>query len=143
MEKKPGFGMLVLAMLAGFALFCGGWYLSRAALPEPWRVNASRRPAAEESIPLEEPGQEASSYPESLLPDERIDINSADAYDLQRLPGIGEKRALDIIAWREEHGPFQSVDGLEQVSGIGPGILEGLREYAWAGQPDGAPAGGS
>ena len=68
--------------------------------------------------------------PDSLLPGEVIYINAADVYELQRLPGIGEKRAMDIIAWREEHGPFQAVDELTSVSGIGPGILEGLREYA-------------
>ena len=45
------------------------------------------------------------------------------------LPGIGEKRAQDIVAYREEHGPFETVDELDNVSGIGPGILEGLREY--------------
>ena len=58
---------------------------------------------------------------------------TADVYDLQRLPGIGEKRAQDIIAWREEHGPFQTVDELTNVSGIGPVILENLREYVKAG----------
>ena len=50
--------------------------------------------------------------------------------DLQRLPGIGEKRAQAIVAYREEHGPFQTVDELDKVEGIGEGILAGLREYA-------------
>ena len=59
--------------------------------------------------------------------------STADAYDLRRLPGIGEKRAEDIIAFREEHGPFQAVDELTEVSGIGPVILENLREYVTAG----------
>ena len=52
---------------------------------------------------------------------------------LSRLPGIGEKRAQAIVAWREEHGPFQSVDELVQVSGIGEKLLAGLRDYAAAG----------
>ena len=130
MGKKPKFGALVLAVLTGFVLFCGGWYLSRASLPEPWRVNTSRRPAAEGIAPAEEPAQMEAYYPESLLPGETINVNTADIYDLQRLPGIGEKRAQDIIAWREEKGLFESVDELEQISGIGPGILAGLREYA-------------
>lgn len=66
------------------------------------------------------------SKPESLLEGEVIDINSAPVEDLQRLPGIGEKRAQAIVAWREEHGPFQSVDELVQVSGIGEKLLAGL-----------------
>ena len=70
---------------------------------------------------------------QSLVEGERIDLNTAGVYDLCRLPGIGEKRAQAIAAWREEHGPFQTVDELVQVPGIGPGILEGLREYAVTG----------
>ena len=60
-------------------------------------------------------------------------VLSAPVEDLQRLPGIGEKRAQAIVAWREEHGPFQSVDELVQVSGIGEKLLAGLRDYAAAG----------
>ena len=119
----------MLALLAGFVLFCGGWYLARSSAPEPYRVNAARRPVAEEILPEEQ----ENTRPDSLLPGESININTADIYDLQRLPGIGEKRAGDIIAWREEHGPFQTVDGLTDISGIGPAILEGLREYAAVG----------
>ena len=77
------------------------------------------------------------SRPDSLLPGEKINLNTADAYELQRLPGIGEKRAEDIIAYREEHGPFETVEQLDEVSGIGPGILEGLRDYAQVAAADG------
>ena len=45
------------------------------------------------------------------------------------LPGIGEKRAADIIADREANGPFRMPEDLTRVSGIGEGILEGLLEY--------------
>ena len=45
----------------------------------------------------------------------------------------GEKRAQAIVAYREEHGPFQSVEDLTRVSGIGEGVLAGLREYASVG----------
>ena len=132
MEGKSRFGLAVLALTAAFFLICGTWYLARTTAPEPWQVSTARRPPAEylssdASEPQEDP------RPDSLLPGEVINVNTADAYDLQRLPGIGEKRARDIIAWREEHGLFQSVDGLTNVSGIGPAILENLREYAAAG----------
>lgn len=130
MEGKSSFLALVLALLAGFALFCGGWYLARTSSPEPYRVTVSRRPAEEASAPAE---REENTRPDSLLPGETIDVNTAGVYDLRRLPGIGEKRAQDIVAYREEHGPFRTVDELTEVSGIGPAILEGLREYAAVG----------
>ena len=75
--------------------------------------------------------------PDSLLEGEVIDLNTADEYDLQRLPGIGEKRAQAIVAYRAEHGPFQSVDELDRVEGIGEGILAGLREYVTVGGAEG------
>lgn len=127
MGGKSGFASAVLALFTAFVLVCGTWFLARTSSPEPYRVNTVQRPISEEA----ESGVE--SRPDSLLPGERIDVNTADVYDLQRLPGIGEKRALDIIAWREEHGPFQTVDELTGVSGIGPVILENLRPYAATG----------
>jgi competence protein ComEA len=53
-----------------------------------------------------------------------IDVNSASVEELQTLPGIGATRAADIVAYREAHGPFQRVEDIESVPGIGPGILE-------------------
>lgn len=133
MDVKSKFGVMVLFLLAGFVLFCSGWYLSRASWPEPYQINTARQPSPEDTAVPGETAVQQNGYPDSLLPGETIDINTADVYDLQRLPGIGEKRAMDIAAWREANGSFQSVDELTQVSGIGPVILEGLREYASVG----------
>lgn len=58
-----------------------------------------------------------------------VDLNTADLSLLMTLPEIGETRAAAIIAYREAHGPFQSVDELAAVEGIGAGILELVREY--------------
>ena len=49
--------------------------------------------------------------------------------ELTALPGIGEKRARDIIAYRTQNGPFRIPEDLTRVSGIGEGILEGLIDY--------------
>ena len=133
MGKKSGFPAAVLALFTAFSLVCGTWFLARTSSPEPYRVNTARRPAAEETVSPEESEAGEEDRPDSLLPGERINVNTADVYDLQRLPGIGEKRALDIIAWREEYGPFRTVDELTEISGIGPAILEDLRPYATAG----------
>ena len=68
-------------------------------------------------------------WPVSLLPDERINLNTAPGKDLARLPQIGEKRAADIAAWREEYGPFLVPEDLMKVSGIGEGIFAQIEEY--------------
>lgn len=56
-------------------------------------------------------------------------MNTADVYELDRLPGIGPTKAQAIVDYRTEHGPFQSAEQLLEVSGIGEATLEGLLDY--------------
>lgn len=69
------------------------------------------------------------------LPEPRgpVDINTADLEALQALDGIGPALAGRIIEYREAHGPFQSVEGLLEVKGIGEATLEKFREDVTAG----------
>ena len=55
------------------------------------------------------------------------DVNSATATTLQRVRGIGPTKARAIIAYREQHGPFASLDELARVRGIGPATVENFR----------------
>ena len=57
-----------------------------------------------------------------------LNLNSAGADQLDALPGVGEVLAGRIVAWREENGRFSSVDDLGEVSGIGPKLLDGVRD---------------
>jgi len=57
------------------------------------------------------------SPPEPPAP---VDVNRASAAELERLPRVGPALAGRIIAWREQHGPFRSLDDLRHVRGIGP-----------------------
>lgn len=62
-----------------------------------------------------------------------IDLNRADAAQLEELPGVGPVLAERIVEWRTENGGFTSVDDLAQVRGIGPSLLEQVRELVRAG----------
>lgn len=55
-----------------------------------------------------------------------LDINTATPGELETLPGIGPTRALEIIAFREAHGPFETTADLMKVPGIGPATYEKL-----------------
>ena len=71
---------------------------------------------------------------ENDLPPEEIelvlvDLNTAGVEELTTLPGIGESLAKRIIDYRTAHGPFESPEGLLEVSGIGEKKLEELRDY--------------
>jgi competence protein ComEA len=56
-----------------------------------------------------------------------VNINTADQATLETLNGVGPVLAAAIVQYRTEHGPFTSVDQLDEVSGIGPSTLEDLR----------------
>jgi len=59
---------------------------------------------------------------------ETVNINEANAESLAlAIKGVGQKRAEAIIEYREQFGPFRSVDELTQVQGIGDKLLEGSR----------------
>ena len=75
-------------------------------------------PVVGEALPAAPSGAAAESGP--------IDLNSADEAALDALPGIGPATAKAIVAYRESHGPFTSVDQLLEVRGIGPAKLDQL-----------------
>ena len=128
-----------LGLTAAFVLFTGGWFLARQSDAQPYQVTTTQSASAEQgredasALPA---GASEEERPDSLLEGEVININTAGPEDLQRLPGIGEKRARAIADYREEHGPFRSVDELDNVDGIGEGILSGLRDYVTVGSQE-------
>jgi competence protein ComEA len=65
--------------------------------------------------------------PAKGAPTAPINLNTATVEQLDTLPGVGPVRAAAIVAWRNTHGKFTTVDQLGEVDGIGPGRLEKLR----------------
>jgi competence protein ComEA len=60
-------------------------------------------------------------------PQTPLDLNSASAEQLDGLPGIGPVTAQKIIDYRQQHGPFTSVDDLDAIPGIGPARIANLK----------------
>ena len=58
-----------------------------------------------------------------------ININTADKSELMTLNGIGEKKAVSIIEYRTENGPFSDISELALVSGIGKKTVESIAPY--------------
>jgi competence protein ComEA len=59
----------------------------------------------------------------------KININSANAEELQLLPRIGPTLAENIVTYREAHGPFKTIDDIQNVKRIGPKTFEKLKLY--------------
>ena len=125
MKEMRGYEKTILVLTAVFMMACAAlFWLGRSGQSYTVTVT-SRTPDAEL---LTERTQD-NGTPDSLIPGEKIDLNTAPPLDLARLPGIGQTRADAIAAYRTQYGPFETVEELLQVDGIGEVTLEKLREY--------------
>lgn len=74
------------------------------------------------------PGATEESAASSQNNSELININTASREELDTLPGIGPTIAQRIIDYREENGPFQTIEDIVNVSGIGPATFENIKD---------------
>ena len=72
----------------------------------------------------------------NAISNNKLNINTASASELELLPGIGPAIAERIVNYRASNGQFQSVDELDNVKGIGPKILETIKPYITTGDKD-------
>lgn len=123
---------LIILLCAAAVCFSAGWFVHsrydtrplRVEVQEPWGGG----PIVTAALPTPGPAPTP-----ALAPGEKVDINTAGVERLMLLPGIGEKRAEDIVAWREANGPFRIPEDLTRVDGIGEGTLAGLLDYVTVG----------
>jgi competence protein ComEA len=59
----------------------------------------------------------------------KVNINQASVSDFENLPGIGPVLAQKIVDYRDQHGPFRTIQDLMKVSGIGDKKFDSLKEY--------------
>ena len=92
-------------------------------------VNLARTLDDGEQLPVPREGERPPAGAVAPAPaDALVDLNSADAAQLETLPRIGPALAERIIAWRDDNGGFTSVEDLLAVPGIGDTMLESLRD---------------
>jgi competence protein ComEA len=76
-----------------------------------------------ERIEIYVPGETQGQSPQ------KIDVNRAEPWLLEALPGIGAVTAQNIVDYRAQNGPFRTTEEILQVSGIGPATFEKIRDY--------------
>lgn len=79
-------------------------------------------------VPKEQAASASGSAPSANGVPQKININTATAAELDALPGVGEVIGQRIVDYRTANGPFQSVDDLLNVSGIGEVTLADMRD---------------
>lgn len=87
------------------------------------RSGASPRPSSSTTVAVSTPT--ASDAPES---GGKVNLNTADAAALDRLPGVGPSTARAIIDYRTKTGPFSKIDDLQKIDGIGPKKFAALKD---------------
>lgn len=115
-EVEPGARVLDAVTLAGG--------LTERA--DPASLNLARIVSDGEQIVVGELGKAAAGA--AVRSDGLVNINLAATSDLETLPRIGPMLAERIVAFRDEHGPFSSLDALLDVPGIGQLTLDGMRD---------------
>ena len=139
--RHPGVYELPVDARADDALQAAGGPTSDAALE---MVNLAKRLSDEEHIHI--PGQSERGYSPGASevipsvsvgavgadPPGKLNINTATVEEFTSLPNIGPSRAAAIVDYREREGPFDSVDDLMSVSGIGEKITDSIRDLVVA-----------
>lgn len=72
--------------------------------------------------------EDAATQNSGIRSDGKVNINTASAEELMTLKGIGQNRAEQIIAYREKHGAFASIEGIMEVDGIKQGTFDKLKD---------------
>lgn len=117
-----------------FILLCAAVMAAAVALmlllptPIPTRIDVEVSPEAED-IMLD--GYTLYEQPEEPLETLCININTDSAVALSQLPGIGEKLAQAIVDYRTEHGGFDCIEDIMNVSGIGEGKFNAIKDLIY------------
>ncbi len=101
---QVAFSILWVAVIIG----CGWYFVSARGL---------------QPIDIDEAGSRSNQF--------QVAINSASKHEFACLPGIGEKTAAAIIAHREQHGPFESIDSMTEVPRVSPRLLDKVRSFLY------------
>ena len=106
----------ILLLTLVFALTMTAVYLRAALTNESDEYSVRVGDLAQETAPLESV-------------DWQVNVNTATAEELTRLPGVGEALAERIIAYRQENGPFRTAEELMNVNGIGEGKFADMKDW--------------
>lgn len=129
--KQPGLKKVDQSMRVIDAIQLAGGFASNA---DQKQVNLAQRLTDQQVVYIPKHGEEApatanggttAAGASSEAP--QVNLNTADITQLQQLDGVGEKKAEKILAYRQEHGQFQSIEELKEVNGFGDKTLERLK----------------
>ena len=124
-ELEPGSRVYqAVEMAGGFGPDAASWYLNLAQeVADGMKIQV---PTEEEALAWGNSGGSLSVGQGQT--ETKVNLNTADEEQLMTLTGIGESRAADIIRYRQEHGPFERIEDIMNVSGIKEGAFQKIKD---------------
>ena len=124
-ELEPGSRVYqAVEMAGGFGPDAASWYLNLAQeVADGMKIQV---PTEEEALAWGNSGGSLSVGQGQT--GTKVNLNTADEEQLMTLTGIGESRAADIIRYRQEHGPFERIEDIMNVSGIKEGAFQKIKD---------------
>lgn len=121
-DDKRAIWILVLVALLG-----AGVRLVGGAKGSPGEIGASWADVDRPSMDSVSARAQRVGLP--LQPGEKVDLDVAPAFEIARLPRIGARMASRIVSIRDSSGPFGSLEAFDRVPGVGPVLLETVRDW--------------
>lgn len=125
--RQPGLVRLPSGARVADALAAAGGARTDAVL-DALNLAAEVADGQQVLVPGAESATPTTAGPTAAAGDGRVDINRASAEELEALPGVGPVLAARIVAWREEHGPFEDPGALRAVPGIGERTFQAMAD---------------
>ena len=115
---------ILFFLVISFLIGCGVWAYRRWMEPLPVvEVETSSPP---ESATVKEVQSFHQSESDTLT---KVILNTASGIELERLPGVGPVMAKRILEYRDKQGPFQSIEELIHIKGIGQKTIKKIEPY--------------
>lgn len=123
--KHPGVYQVHKGQRVVDAIHQAGGFLEEA---DQTQINLAQLLVDQQCIIVPKKGEELHNLSSQGSSSKQVNINTADITLLMTLKGIGNKKANEIILYREKKGLFKSIEEIKEVSGIGEKLFEGIKD---------------
>ena len=122
--------IIALALFAGI-IFYNAFYIPSPTIPTVIYLDKEPDESSQDNTKIDEnsDSKSSNSSDSSSSISGKININTANASEFDKLPGVGEAIAKKIIEYREYNGNFSSIEEIKNVSGIGESKFEKMKDY--------------